>query len=158
MLSNKSCKVFLVRCNKTVVLCNFTYSQQYELEYFIDDSNLSLHYNLLNAIICGKREAPIIGTPKKYMKIYTECWQHNSNLRPTIQRIFEDLNNIDYKDTINDDDDHEKDKLIIVDTESLIVKALKVAETDNSFNNQNNILSDSLFDSSNPKVQDYFSN
>ncbi|RIB20948.1 hypothetical protein C2G38_2244237 [Gigaspora rosea] len=330
MLSIKSCKLFLVRCNKTVDLCNFTFSQQYELEYFINDlkqyqkvelhknilkfiaiikqsaneyifiheytydgtlrqylkqnfkkinwndklniakqlvnavkclhendivhmnlnskkifihrgilkisvfqyqnepsnkfkyiqyidpqhlqnletyklnkssdiysigvllweissgvipfkSNLSLHYNLLNAIICGKREVTIIGTPKKYMKIYTECWQHNSNLRPTIQRIFEDLNNIDYKDTINNEDDHEKDKLIIVDTEVLseldllknlynktkkevelissVVKILKkAAEVDNSFNDQNNILSDSLFASSNPKVQDYFSN
>ncbi|CAG8733523.1 3712_t:CDS:1, partial [Gigaspora rosea] len=77
--------------------------------------------------------------------------------------------------------DHEKDKLIIVDTEVLseldllknlynktkkevelissVVKILKkAAEVDNSFNDQNNILSDSLFASSNPKVQDYFSN
>ncbi|CAG8780758.1 2880_t:CDS:2, partial [Cetraspora pellucida] len=38
-----------------------------------------------NEIVDGKREIVVPGTPKNYIKIYTECWQHNSNQRPTIQ-------------------------------------------------------------------------
>ncbi|CAG8514837.1 16851_t:CDS:2, partial [Cetraspora pellucida] len=48
-------------------------------------------YDLLNAIIHGKRENEIPGTPKGYVKIYEECWQYNSYKRPSIQRVFEDL-------------------------------------------------------------------
>ncbi|CAG8754389.1 14708_t:CDS:1, partial [Dentiscutata heterogama] len=36
-LSTNSCKLFLVRCNKFVVLNNFTFSQQYKLEDFINE-------------------------------------------------------------------------------------------------------------------------
>ncbi|CAG8811065.1 30095_t:CDS:2, partial [Gigaspora margarita] len=57
---------------------------------------LSYGFNLLSAIIYGKRECPIPGTPKKYVKLYTECWRYNSNLRPTIQHVFKELNNIHY--------------------------------------------------------------
>ncbi|KAF0504367.1 kinase-like protein [Gigaspora margarita] len=59
-------------------------------------SELSYGFNLLSAIIYGKRESPIPGTPKKYVKLYTECWRYNSNLRPTIQHVFKELNNIHY--------------------------------------------------------------
>ncbi|CAG8758705.1 7050_t:CDS:2, partial [Racocetra persica] len=51
---------------------------------------------LLKAIIRGKREVIIPGTPKKYSKIYMECWQHDQ--RPTIQSVSNDLNNIVYND------------------------------------------------------------
>ncbi|CAG8845330.1 9731_t:CDS:2, partial [Racocetra persica] len=53
-------------------------------------------FNLLNGIINGKREVAVSGTPKNYIKIYTECWQHNSNQGPIIQHIFDDLDNINY--------------------------------------------------------------
>ncbi|CAG8735538.1 23760_t:CDS:2, partial [Cetraspora pellucida] len=54
----------------------------------------------------GKREIPIVGTPKKYVKIYTECWQHDSNQRPNIQRVFEDMNDINYRDLVDKNIDY----------------------------------------------------
>ncbi|RIB01455.1 hypothetical protein C2G38_1000778 [Gigaspora rosea] len=59
-------------------------------------SELSYGFNLLNAIIHGKREDAVPGTPTKYVKIYTECWRYGSNLRPTIQHVFKEINNINY--------------------------------------------------------------
>ncbi|CAG8778757.1 7912_t:CDS:1, partial [Cetraspora pellucida] len=32
---------------------------------------------------------------------FSECWQYNSNQRPTIQCAFKDLNNMDYSDLID---------------------------------------------------------
>ncbi|KAF0490590.1 calmodulin-dependent protein kinase [Gigaspora margarita] len=78
---------------------------------------LAHDFNLLPAIIHGKREVGIIGTPKKYIKIYTECWQHDSNLRPAIQKVFKELNNISgHKDeevfTEHDQRNELKEKMI----------------------------------------------
>ncbi|CAG8630581.1 6077_t:CDS:2, partial [Cetraspora pellucida] len=53
-------------------------------------------FSLLKAIIRGKREVIISGTPKKYSKIYIECWKHDQ--RPTIQYVSNDLNKIIYND------------------------------------------------------------
>ncbi|CAG8844318.1 3300_t:CDS:2, partial [Gigaspora margarita] len=57
---------------------------------------LSSDLNLLSAIIHGKRESAIPGTPKNYVNIYTECWKYQPNLRPTIQHIFKKIINIHY--------------------------------------------------------------
>ncbi|KAF0475503.1 kinase-like domain-containing protein [Gigaspora margarita] len=59
-------------------------------------SELSYDFNLLSAIIYGKRESAIPGTPKNYVKIYTECWKYDPNLRPTIQHVFKEIINIHY--------------------------------------------------------------
>ncbi|KAF0541185.1 kinase-like protein [Gigaspora margarita] len=69
--------------------------------------------NLLNAIVNGKREDVISETPKNYINIYTKCWQHNSNQRPNIQYIFNNLDIINYNDIITEcNKNMNKDKLI----------------------------------------------
>ncbi|CAG8479198.1 12506_t:CDS:2 [Cetraspora pellucida] len=65
--------------------------------------NLVFVFNLLNEIINGKREVAIFGTPIDYIKLYTECWQHDSNQRPTIQQVVDNLNNINYNNIINNE-------------------------------------------------------
>ncbi|CAG8480463.1 11461_t:CDS:2 [Scutellospora calospora] len=71
---------------------------------------------LSNAIIHGKREVTVLGTPKKYIKIYTECWQNDLNQRPIIQNVFKDLNKINYDKeeifTEYDKNEENKDQLI----------------------------------------------
>ncbi|KAF0427129.1 kinase-like protein [Gigaspora margarita] len=59
-------------------------------------TELPYRHDLLNAIIHGKREVAISGTPIKFIEIYTECWKNDSNKRPVIQHIFKKLNNINY--------------------------------------------------------------
>ncbi|CAG8766823.1 15972_t:CDS:2, partial [Dentiscutata heterogama] len=36
----------------------------------------------------GLREGHIKGTPSAYIKIYTDCWQHEPDSRPDIQQVF----------------------------------------------------------------------
>ncbi|KAF0544030.1 kinase-like protein [Gigaspora margarita] len=57
-------------------------------------------FNLLNSIIQGKRETVINGTPREFAKIYTDCWQFKSKNRPTINQIYQSLQNIKLSDTI----------------------------------------------------------
>ncbi|CAG8643642.1 17465_t:CDS:2 [Gigaspora margarita] len=106
-LSKNSWKIISREYNKTMVLTKVELYQKYTLKDFINDVT----------IIHGKREVGIIGTPKKYIKIYTECWQHDSNLRPTIQKVFKELNNISgHKDeeifTEHDQRNELKEKMI----------------------------------------------
>ncbi|KAF0424504.1 kinase-like protein [Gigaspora margarita] len=79
------------------------------------EKEVPCNYYLLNAIIHGKREIAVSGTPKNYVKIFTECWQNDSSQRPTIQHVHNDLNNIDYnKNEILiecDKDDENNDQL-----------------------------------------------
>ncbi|CAJ0851354.1 4051_t:CDS:2, partial [Entrophospora sp. SA101] len=60
--------------------------------------------DLTLAIILGEREAIIKGTPKKYAKIYTECWQGKPDLRPHIHQVMQDLCNVDITDIVEDTD------------------------------------------------------
>ncbi|KAF0543578.1 kinase-like protein [Gigaspora margarita] len=69
------------------------------------ESELIHGYSLLKAIIRGKREVTIPGTPKKYRKIYIECWQHDQ--RPTIQNVFNNLNSIVYNDLFDVEENNE---------------------------------------------------
>ncbi|RIB14212.1 hypothetical protein C2G38_2195747 [Gigaspora rosea] len=78
-------------------------------------SKLTNDISLFKEIINGKREVAIIGTPTNYKKIYTECWQHHSDNRPTIQHIFKCLNNIN----INNYDKLNFDEEIIVESNKI---------------------------------------
>ncbi|CAG8487500.1 16555_t:CDS:2 [Racocetra persica] len=42
-------------------------------------------------IIEGTRENPIIGTTISYVKLYTSCWDGNSELRPEIEEVYKSL-------------------------------------------------------------------
>ncbi|KAF0552253.1 calmodulin-dependent protein kinase [Gigaspora margarita] len=53
----------------------------------------------------GLRENHIEGTPPAYIRIYTDCWQHNPHSRPDIQQVFLRL-----KDLRNNND-HDKNKI-----------------------------------------------
>ncbi|CAH1764148.1 14288_t:CDS:2, partial [Entrophospora sp. SA101] len=54
--------------------------------------------DLMLIITSGEREAIIKGTPRKYAEIYTE----NPDLRPHIDQVMQDLNNVDITNTIED--------------------------------------------------------
>ncbi|CAG8520850.1 20779_t:CDS:2 [Cetraspora pellucida] len=56
--------------------------------------------NLLNSIIQGKRETVVDGTPRAFVKIYTDCWQFKSKHRPNINQIFQSLQDVNLSDTI----------------------------------------------------------
>ncbi|CAG8515966.1 3510_t:CDS:2 [Cetraspora pellucida] len=55
------------------------------------ESEVPIGFNLLNAIIYGKRETTVKGTPQKYVDIYKECWKHDIEERPTIQHVAREL-------------------------------------------------------------------
>ncbi|KAF0476164.1 kinase-like protein [Gigaspora margarita] len=42
----------------------------------------------------GIREQPIEGTPDSYIRLYKRCWDHNPDLRPTIEEISKNLSNV----------------------------------------------------------------
>ncbi|CAB4417629.1 unnamed protein product [Rhizophagus irregularis] len=45
-------------------------------------------------ILSGKREKIIDGTPEEYSKLYTECWNYESQKRPNMQQVVSTLNQI----------------------------------------------------------------
>ncbi|RHZ65285.1 hypothetical protein Glove_318g54 [Diversispora epigaea] len=49
---------------------------------------------ILEIVKSGLREAPINGTPEDYIKIYSNAWKDNPKQRPTIENIFDSLENI----------------------------------------------------------------
>ena len=53
-------------------------------------SKIPVH-NLVYKIASGFREQPIINTPSAYVSLYQKCWNDDSNLRPTIDDIFDVL-------------------------------------------------------------------
>ncbi|CAG8799033.1 10769_t:CDS:2, partial [Cetraspora pellucida] len=62
---------------------------------------MPIGFNLLNAIIHGKRESVIAKTPKLYSDIYKECWKHDAKERPTIQSVNKMLDQINIKKDLN---------------------------------------------------------
>ncbi|KAF0474134.1 kinase-like protein [Gigaspora margarita] len=63
------------------------------------ESELPCNHSLLDAIIQGKRESAVFGTPKEYVTIYTKCWQHEQSLRPTVQDVYTALTSITYNNS-----------------------------------------------------------
>ncbi|CAG8556894.1 8719_t:CDS:10 [Gigaspora margarita] len=79
----------------------YNYSNKFVIRHFkvtqwVDENRRCS--SLLDAIIQGKRESVVFGTPKVYAAIYTKCWEHEQYLRPTIQDVYKALNNITYND------------------------------------------------------------
>ncbi|RIB24888.1 kinase-like domain-containing protein, partial [Gigaspora rosea] len=55
------------------------------------------HYlTLVIHISSGVRETPVEGSPPEYIKIYTDCWQHDPESRPDIQHVFSNLKNLSF--------------------------------------------------------------
>ncbi|CAG8537367.1 18570_t:CDS:2 [Acaulospora morrowiae] len=52
--------------------------------------DISRQKNIL-AILSGKRETPVPGTPCEYIEIYRRCWDENPNRRPSVNDVFERL-------------------------------------------------------------------
>ncbi|CAB4473008.1 unnamed protein product [Rhizophagus irregularis] len=48
----------------------------------------------MSDIISGKREKVIDGTPEEYSKLYTECWNYDSQKRPNMQQVVSTLNQL----------------------------------------------------------------
>jgi serine/threonine protein kinase len=55
---------------------------------------------LANNIINGMRENRMLNMPNDYYNLYESCWNANSEKRPIIEKVFEDLEII-YKETKN---------------------------------------------------------
>ncbi|CAG8521972.1 22166_t:CDS:2, partial [Racocetra persica] len=60
--------------------------------------NNDIQQNYIGAVIVNImndiREEVIEGTPPEYEKIYTDCWQGNPSMRPTIEEVFSELNDL----------------------------------------------------------------
>ncbi|RIB06901.1 kinase-like domain-containing protein [Gigaspora rosea] len=54
------------------------------------------YFALMINISNGDREIPVEGSPPEYIKIYTECWQHDPESRPDIQHVFSNLKNLNF--------------------------------------------------------------
>ncbi|CAG8539964.1 5860_t:CDS:2 [Scutellospora calospora] len=88
------------------ILKSITIPQQSSLNEFIRElnrhQNTNYHNNILRifgltmpvAIIYGKRETEIIGTPRKYSIVYEDCWNHDATKRPDIQQVVLRLNEL----------------------------------------------------------------
>ncbi|CAJ0760828.1 16910_t:CDS:2, partial [Entrophospora sp. SA101] len=71
--------------------------------YGITKENKSIKFTDLVLIMTSdEREAIIKGTPRKYAEIYTACWQKNPDLRPCIDQVVQDLDNVDITNTVED--------------------------------------------------------
>ncbi|GBC05281.1 hypothetical protein RclHR1_06150007 [Rhizophagus clarus] len=76
---------------------------------FYDDNDLNrLTYNLIK----GKREKTVPNTPYEYMKLYQSCWNGGPDKRPSVEQVFNKLeeilnlkNDTNYDDDDDDDDD-----------------------------------------------------
>ena len=55
-------------------------------------------HTLIYKIASGFREQPIIDTPSAYANLYQKCWDDDPNLRPTIDDVFDMLENISKSD------------------------------------------------------------
>ncbi|CAG8591892.1 5138_t:CDS:2, partial [Dentiscutata heterogama] len=93
LLSANSCKLYLIKCNKFVVLNKFTFSQQYRLEDFINElkqyHEVELHQNILKFIaIIEKKANEFIfiheyacdGTLRQYLKQNSSKFNWNEKL------------------------------------------------------------------------------
>ena len=50
------------------------------------------HYNdILTYRLKGSRDAPVSGTPKGYIKLYSHCWDDNPERRPNSGQTFDQL-------------------------------------------------------------------
>jgi len=48
-------------------------------------------YQIVNQRQNGYRDPPVPGTPKAYIKLYSECWSENPDRRPTAKQVYERL-------------------------------------------------------------------
>ncbi|RHZ46449.1 hypothetical protein Glove_621g15 [Diversispora epigaea] len=55
-------------------------------------------------VLLGEREDPINETPKDYIDIYSSAWNNDPHQRPTIENIFDSLENIKLENRNNDPD------------------------------------------------------
>ncbi|RIB28975.1 kinase-like domain-containing protein [Gigaspora rosea] len=95
---------------------------------FKDDSEPYQLASLIVDIKNGLRENHIEGTPPEYIKIYTDCWQHNPDSRPDIQQVFLRLKDL------SDNNNHDINKI------DQYFNTLKVHEPIHSVNHSNSSL------------------
>ncbi|RIB27581.1 hypothetical protein C2G38_2012042 [Gigaspora rosea] len=79
------------------------------------ESESPFGYDCLIAIIHGKRESEVIGTPREYSLIYKDCWCHDANKRPSIQYVVTHLNKIviieDFEEYAMEEDEIQLDQV-----------------------------------------------
>ncbi|RIB24276.1 kinase-like domain-containing protein [Gigaspora rosea] len=56
-------------------------------------------YAIAIIVNSGEREKPIEGTPIEYEKLYKQCWDNDPEKRPTIEKVFDSLDQLIYKPT-----------------------------------------------------------
>ncbi|CAG8654527.1 19429_t:CDS:2 [Dentiscutata erythropus] len=79
----------------------------------------------------GVRENPIEGTPATYVKIYTDCWQHDPESRPDIQHVFFNLKDLNFSN-------EQVTNIIVQDSNTLITQ--KSIQTDQDYRNWEDIV------------------
>ncbi|CAB4414046.1 unnamed protein product [Rhizophagus irregularis] len=61
---------------------------------FCDDQ---FDLDLINEILEGCRETPVLNAPKDYVKIYSDCWNGDPDKRPTIKEVISNLKEFNNK-------------------------------------------------------------
>ncbi|RIB06692.1 kinase-like domain-containing protein [Gigaspora rosea] len=66
---------------------------------FSDDKN---PVSLMKKIIKKSREAPVPGTPYQYIDLYSKCWDHEPDKRPSMKQILDQLNSLEVNPKYDD--------------------------------------------------------
>ncbi|CAG8738039.1 22646_t:CDS:10 [Gigaspora margarita] len=99
--------IFKQSVDEVEYLCEYAYDrtlcQYLNQNFHTINWKDKLHFakQIVNAIIQGKRESAVFGTPKEYVTIYTKCWQYEQSLRPTVQNVYTALTSITYNNSTN---------------------------------------------------------
>ena len=51
-------------------------------------------HSIIKYRLDGFRDPPVSGTPEEYVKLYSECWDEDSNNRPACEHVYERLINL----------------------------------------------------------------
>ncbi|RHZ78724.1 hypothetical protein Glove_157g11 [Diversispora epigaea] len=68
-------------------------------------------FEMYKMITSGLRETPIQGTPLDYVNIYSCAWNHDPDQRPTIENIYNSLENINISGNIENSEIFSKDSV-----------------------------------------------
>ncbi|CAG8709547.1 4245_t:CDS:2, partial [Dentiscutata heterogama] len=73
------------------------------LEPFFQNNSVSVKVKLAIDIIKGLRETPVNGTPRKFIDLYSNCWDNEPAIRPTCKKILDKLKNVSVSEVYHED-------------------------------------------------------
>ncbi|CAJ0883351.1 16575_t:CDS:2, partial [Entrophospora sp. SA101] len=102
LIHNGDIKICDFGISKSLLGPSIEASKKFGTIRYSDPQYLNDIENYMLIMTSDEREAIIKGTPRKYAEIYTACWQKNPDLRPCIDQVVQDLDNVDITNTVED--------------------------------------------------------